>query len=119
LNIFAIIIIVQALIILVIQLNSNIPSFVNYSLSDTIINASSLVVSECNCTNYFIKINAEVNAFKWWLMINANHIITDKNFRWVAWIIFLLTNGISILGFSKYILQLFDFTRKLTNAEKC
>jgi hypothetical protein len=42
----------------------------------------------------------------------------DKNFRWVGWIIFLLTNGISILGFSKYMLQLIDFPRSLTNEVK-
>lgn len=101
----------MVIIFLIIQLNSSIPSFVDYSLTGTVNNASSLVVSECNCTNYFVKINAEINAFKWWLMINANHTITDKNFRWVAWILFLLTNGISILGFSKYILQLIDFTK--------
>lgn len=106
-------VLLMTIIFLIIQLNSSIPSFVNYSLTDTIISASGLVVSECNFTNYFVKLNAEVNAFKWWLMINASHIIDDKSFRWVAWILFLLTNGISILGFSKYILQLIDFTRSL------
>lgn len=108
----------MVIILLIIQLNSSIPSFVDYSLTETINNASSLVVSECNCTNYFVKLNAEVNAIKWWLMINTNNIITDKNFRWIAWILFLLTNGITILGFSKYILQLMDFTNAFTNEEK-
>ena len=111
-------ILLMVIIFIIIQLNSSIPSFVNHSLTETITNASNSVVSECDCTNYFVKINAEFNAFKWWLMIYANNIIADKNLRWVAWIFFLLTNGISILGFSKYILQLIDFTGRLTYEEK-
>ncbi len=98
--------------LLLIQLYTPIPSYVDSSsLKATLVSALDAFSSECTVTNFLLNVNAEKDAFGWWTMNIVDSHIHDQNMRLIAWIIFLLSNGLAAYAYSRYIMQLIDLPR--------
>ncbi len=95
-------------VLVIIQFYSAVPNYIKPSLQETVQTASQTVASQCQMTNTFAKLNIEKEAFIWYIMIVNSQKIDNKNLKWLAWIIFLFSGGLSIVGYSRYILQILD-----------
>jgi hypothetical protein len=106
------------LVLIYIKLNSYVPSYIENSLTQSIENASILMHSSCNVVDYLVKVNIEKEAMSWWLMLNINHNIDNENYRLISWIIFLLNGGLSMFAYSRFMIQLLDFSYRMKKGDK-
>ena len=66
---------VMVLIYIIIQLYSPAPDYIAPSLEQTVVNASANVASTCDIINIIAKLNVEIEAIKWWFMIDSTTFI--------------------------------------------
>jgi len=97
--------------ILIVEIYSPIPIYVDISLKTTLISAYNIFSSECTVINFLLKLNAEKDAFSWWAMLNVDNHINDKNLKILAWTTFLLSNSLAAYAYSRYMIQLIDLFR--------
>jgi len=108
------------LVLIYIQLNAYIPSYLEASLTQTITNASSTIASSCETINYLVKANIEKEAIGWWFMLNIDSNLENDNYRLLSWVLFLINGGLSMFAYSRFMVQILDFSyqrNKETNKE--
>ena len=98
-------------LLLLIQFYTPIPSYSDASLKTTLSSAFAVFSSECSITNFLLKVNVQKDAFSWWAMLSVNSHIHDQNLKLIAWLAFLLSNGLAAYAFSRYMMQLIDLLR--------
>lgn len=98
-------------LLLIIQFYTPIPAYVDASLKTTLTSAFTVFSSECAITNFLLMVNTQKDAFSWWTMLNIDSHIHDQNLKFIAWLAFLLTNGLAAYAFSRYTVQLLDLVR--------
>ena len=97
-------------VLVAIQLNTNIPEYIDKSsLTKTIENASKTVSSNCEVINTLTKLNTEKEAVTWWLMFQVSKNSNNPTFRWAAWLLFLLSSSLSVWAYSRFLVQVIDF----------
>ena len=98
-------------LLLIIQFYTPIPTYVDASLKATLTSAFTVFSSECAITDFLLMVNTQKDAFSWWTVLNIDSHIHDQNLKFIAWLAFLLTNGLAAYAFSRYTIQLLDFVR--------
>ena len=97
--------------LLIIQFYTPLPQYVDASLQTTLTDALKTFSTECVITNFLLTINTQKDAFSWWTMLSVSTHIQNQNLKYVAWFVFLLSNGLATFAFSRYTLQLLDLVR--------
>jgi hypothetical protein len=95
--------------LLLIQLHSSFPSYLDRSILKSVENASEAVGSQCETIDRFAKLQSAKEAIGWWLMAEGNKQLGDARARWVAWCLFLLNGTLSIVAYSLYMTQVAYF----------
>ena len=98
-------------LLLIIQFYTPIPAYVDASLKTTLTSAFTVFSSECAITDFLLMVNTQKDAFSWWTMLNIDSHIHGKNLKFIAWLAFLVTNGLATYAFSRYTIQLLDLVR--------
>ncbi|NWF66454.1 MAG: hypothetical protein HXX81_03185, partial [Campylobacterales bacterium] len=71
-------------VLIFIQLNSSIPTYIDSSLTVTVANTSKIIYSDCEIVNYLLKLNIEKEFIIWWLMLNIDTNF-DNNYKPLIW----------------------------------
>jgi len=82
------------------------PTYLQQTLSQTIIVASNSVASSCEITSYILKLKIELDSIFWWIASNSTDALDNKLTKLAIWVIFLLINTLAILGINRLIAQI-------------
>ena len=104
-------------VLIYIQLNAYVPTYIDGSLSQSIANASTTMASSCDFINYLVKLNIEKEAIAWWFMLNINTNINNEDYRLIFWVIFLVNGGLSTFAYSRFMVQIVDFSYKMDRGD--
>ena len=98
---------------LIINLFQTPPAYIDNSLVTTVYNVVK-PYSNCNFINNIVTFSNEIVAIKWWIMIKMSFEIGDKYhyLKEIIWLIYLIGNYLMAYAFSKYILELINFTKE-------
>jgi Ca2+/Na+ antiporter len=99
---------IMILVLAGVQYYSLIPDYLDASLTQTLNNATTHLFSECNIVHYLLQIGAEKDAFSWWLMMTGNEWISDQVISGMVWTVFLLSGGLAIWGYNRYLIEVAD-----------
>lgn len=106
------------IVLVVVTLNTPPPEFlVVDSWLETLTRASSGVASECGYTDGLTRFLAEKDALGWWLMIRGGGELQNPLLHGLAWLVFLISGGITWIAFSRLCVQLFDLQRVFKEME--
>jgi len=95
----------------------SIPGYIENSLFETVLKASDGVVTECLFTSVLIKFFIEADAITWWLILSAKGLTSNDMYFVLALIFLIIMNGLLIVGFGKYIVQIIGYidSRSISN----
>jgi len=105
-------------ILVIININQTPPDFIDNNLLTTITNASKEVYSVCPFNQIITKVTMELEAIKWWIMLKFSINNHNEAIKIIVWLLFLISNYLVILGFSKLILEINQIGEKLWNKTK-
>ncbi len=88
------------------QLYSPIPQYLQAGLLSSLQAANSEIISPCSLIENWIRLAHEVDALSWWLMERGNQHLQAGWPRGLAWSLFLLSNSLSAWAFSRLLAQL-------------
>jgi beta-xylosidase len=91
-----------------IQYYSLIPDYLEPSLTETLNKATARYFSECQIVHYLLQMGAQKDAFSWWLMVTGTDWISDQSAKVMMWILFLLSGGLAIWGYNRYLIEIAD-----------
>ncbi len=98
---------IMAIVIIIvyfsITLNSFEPAFLQTTLSETFLKASNSIYSNCHFTNYFLKIQKEIDSIFWYIIENSTQQIRNELLHIAIWTLFLISNSLAILGINRLI----------------
>jgi len=106
------------IILVVININQTPPSFIDNNLLNTITNASKEVYSVCPFNQIISKVTMELQSIKWWIMVKFSINNHNEAIKIIVWLLFLISNYLVILGFSKLVLEVNQIGEKLWNNKK-
>ena len=94
--------------LVLVQLEQPPPDWIDpaMKLEATLRVASGRVGSECPAIDQVIRLQREAEALSWWLVITGTSAIEDRNLRWVAWLLFLVSGTLSLWAYSGLCVQL-------------
>lgn len=96
------------------QLEAQPPAYLDpaKNLKTNLQSASSSLHSQCYWTDRAVRLLQEKEALAWWMMLKASASIKDKQLKWAAWMIFLISGTLGVWGYSRLCLELADLGRK-------
>jgi hypothetical protein len=92
-----------------IQFYTAIPAYLDESLTQTIINATNTINSECFYIQLFIQLTASYEASLWWLMVLGSQFVRYEVVLLSLWGLFLLGNGLALFAYSRYLISILIF----------
>jgi hypothetical protein len=81
------------------------PAYMQSGLRESIVNASNSRFSNCLLIDSLLKIEREIDALFWWVIINSSKYIESSLLKLAVWLLFLLFNSLAILGINRFIVQ--------------
>lgn len=94
------------LVVLYLYYSGYAPDYLSDGLGESVLNASNSISSECRYTNKILKIEKEIDAAFWWVVINSGDQIDYRPLKIASWSLFLLFNSLAILGINRFIAQI-------------
>ena len=103
------------------SLNGYKPSYLDNTLKQTLINATSLVGSNCAIINDLLKWMKELDAGLWWLVDSSASNVKPIWLKAIIWFSFIIYNSLVLLGINRlivHIIYLVDKILKGNNSDK-
>ena len=89
------------------------PEYLSAGLGETVLNASNSISSDCTVTTVLLKIQKEIDATFWWIVINGDEQIEYRPLKVGSWFLFLFFNSLAILGINRFIAQIVYLADKI------
>jgi len=91
------------------------PQYLKNDLWQTINEATKNYSSVCDFIDEFLFFIEAIQATKWWIVLKLSLMDIKYYIKETIWLIFLINNYLLVFSFGKYILEIKNFTRKITN----
>ena len=81
------------------------PEYLSATLGESVSNASNSISSDCTVISVFLKLQKEIDAAFWWIVINSDEQIEYRPLKVGSWFVFLFFNSLAILGINRFMVQ--------------
>ncbi len=93
------------------------PEYIHDSLIQTVNASISKSFSQCEYINLLLSYIKYIQSIQWWFILKFSLTDIKSYIKEMVWIIFLIGNYLSILAFSKYILEIKTFTQRVVDGK--
>jgi hypothetical protein len=95
--------------------NGTVPAYLQPTLSETLSSATNSLFSQCTLIDYALRLNREIEALSWWLMVKQSDLLHEHMLRSSAWILFIVYQSFAVLGVNRLLGQLIYAVDKITD----
>lgn len=94
------------------------PSYIKESLEESLSLATNYFSSNCKYLDYILRLKAELDTHYWFITKYSSRAMNDENINNIIWFSFIIANTISILGLSRFIVQVISISLNFIKKEE-
>lgn len=95
------------------------PNYLSNSLEESLQLATNSLSSKCIYLDYILRLKVELDTYFWFFAKQSSQILQYQEIKkTLVWIVFIVVNAISILGLSRFIVQIISLSSKIEDTKE-